>query len=284
MLSKDRLARERARRWWHTRRRIGSIERAAAFIDDVGFALLFPKPGLALPSLWEAASDRTIEDLARDWGPDIERVWWWKDELPARRLAWYGRFLHGRPSFLSREMLRLLYPRSGTPDDFRDADLSRDARRIAEILLTSGPTASGLVREAVGLGGKPGGARFTRALTELGRALVVTHAGTDDLGSGWPSSKLDLTARAFRLARRRTETRVAPAAETRVRRDARVPAARRYVATVVLARPADCARALGWTASQVRDAFEALVRLGDAIREGPAFIDPRARGYTGSAR
>src|SRR6266540_3814451 len=112
------LAQERARRWWRSRRPVRSIERAAAFVDDVGFALLFPSRGVELPSLLEATSDRTIGQLGVDWGPDTERVWWWKDELPRRGLAWYGRFLRGRPSLLSRELLADLYPRAGRAGDF----------------------------------------------------------------------------------------------------------------------------------------------------------------------
>lgn len=258
--SDERVERERAKRWWLTKRRIGSIERAAAFIDDVGFALLFPKAGLAVPTLWEAASDRPLATLPEDWGPDIQRVWGWKDELPERRLAWYGRYLFGRPSFLSVEMLRLLYPRGGHPDDFRDApNLAPDARRIAEVLLSSGATASGIVRQAVGLEGKAGGSRYNRAVTELARALVVTHAGAEDLGSGWPSAVLDLTARRFRLGRRAG--------------DVAERATRRFLRTVVRTRPGELARAFGWTASDARGELETLERRGSVRREGPAYLD-----------
>jgi hypothetical protein len=244
----ERLEDERARRWWRTKRRIGSIERAAAFIDDVGFALLFPKAGLAAPSLWEAVSN---------WGPDIQRVWGWKDELPERRLAWYGRFLFGRPSFLSLEMLRLLYPRAGRPDDFRDAGLSDDARRIAEVLLSSGPTASAILRQATGMDGKAGGARYTKATTELGRALVVTNAGTEDLGN-WPSAVLDLTARRFRVDRRAV--------------DAAEQASERYLRIVLSVRPGEFARAFGYSTSNARSRLETLVERGVARRDGSAYV------------
>lgn len=235
---------------------MASIERAAAFIADVGFALLFPKPGVALPSLWEAASDRPIRDLPQDWGPDIERVWGWKDELPRRRLAWYGRFLRGRPSFLSPDLLRDLYPRAGRPDDFRDADLERDARRIAELLLRNGPMPTALVREGVGLEGKTGAPRVSAALTELGRGLVVTHFGTEDEGSGWPSAVLELTARAFRIRRSGDRTR----------------GARRFLHSMIVARPADLAHAFGWSAADARAALEDLARRGEATRDGAAFV------------
>jgi hypothetical protein len=54
------LGRARAKRWWLAGRRVGSVERAAAFIDDVGFALLFPAPRVPLPSLWEAVAGDLI--------------------------------------------------------------------------------------------------------------------------------------------------------------------------------------------------------------------------------
>lgn len=254
----------RARRWWRSARRIGSFERAAAFVDDVGFALLFPKARLALPSLWEAASDRPLSSLPQDWGPDIERVWRWKDELPKRRRAWYGRFLHGRPSFLSPALLAELYPRAGRPDDFREAGLGRDARRIAEVLLASGPTSSAVLRQAVGLDGKAGGARFSQALSELGRELVVTHFGAQDEGSGWPAAVLELSARAFRL-------RVPRGPDA-----ARLAAAARFLDTMIAARPADLARAFGWTTSESRVVFEELERRGGADLQGALFVTRRA--------
>ena len=56
----DDLGARRTRRWWQTGRPIRSIGQAGAFIDDVGFALLFPGPGMALPSLYEAASEQPM--------------------------------------------------------------------------------------------------------------------------------------------------------------------------------------------------------------------------------
>lgn len=215
----DDLEAARARRWWRTGRRVGSLARAAAFVEDVGFALLFPKAGVELPSLWDAASDRPIRALGEEWGPDAERVWGWKDELPRRGLAWYGRFLRGRPSFLSPALLADLYPRSGRPDDFDEQPLSPEARRIARILLRSGPQPTSALREALDAQGRRGGERFEAALTELGRRLVVTHFGVEDEGAGWPSAVLELTARAFRIPRRRDPERA------RLRAAARLSAA-----------------------------------------------------------
>ncbi len=249
----------RARRWWLARRRIGSLERAAAFVEDVGFALLFPNKGVALPSLWEAVTDQPLHGLGMEWGPDAERVWGWKDELPRRGLAWYGRFLRGRPSFLSPALLADLYPRAGRPDDFEDSGFSQQAHRIARILLRSGPQPTSALREALDADSKRGGERVSQALTELGRGLVVTHFGIEDEGGGWPSSVLELTARAFSIPRRRNLDA------------ARLRAAHRFIDTLVAARPYELGNAFAWSAPAARAALEELVSRGDAVRDGPGY-------------
>jgi len=255
---------ERAKRWWQTRRPIGSITRAGGFISEVGFAFLFPNRSVAFPSLWEAASDRPVGESADDWGPEIQRVWGWKDELPLRRIAWYGRFIRGRPSFLSPEALADLYPRTGRPDDFEDAPLGPDARRIASVLLRSGPLPTVVLRQAVNLEGKQGGARFSAALTELGRALVVTHFGTEQENSGWPSAVLELTARAFPLPSRRNLE------------EGRRRAAERFLRTMVYTRPIELALAFGWKPAESRAILSELASRGGAVREGTGFLPSEA--------
>jgi hypothetical protein len=107
----DDLGARRARRWWQAGRPIGSIGRAAAFVDDVGFALLFPTAEAALPSLYEAASEQPLPLSEMVWGPDAQRVWAWKDELPTKGLAWSGRLLRGgRASFLAPGLLADWWP------------------------------------------------------------------------------------------------------------------------------------------------------------------------------
>jgi hypothetical protein len=249
----------RAERWWQTRPHLGRIDRAARFVDDVGFALLFPHGKVELPTLWDATSDRPLREVA-DWnGDDISRVWRWKDELPRRKLAWYGEFVRGRKSFLSPAMVADLYPRAGAPDDFGDAGLSESAYRIARILLRSGPQSKAALREALDIAGPGGTDRFNRAVGELGRALVVTGYGIADEGAGWPSGVLELTVRVFRIPRRRN-----PDA-------ARLRVARRFLDTMVFAQPYHLGNAFHWGAKAAREAFEDLVAAGDAERDGPGY-------------
>ncbi len=252
----------RARRWWSSRAKVTRIDRAAAFVEDVGFTLLFPNKGVVLPSLYDVASDRPLFSPAGDWGPDADRVWGWKDELPRRGLAWYGRFVRGRPSLLAPSLLADLYPRRGRPDDFEDAGLSPPAYRVARILLRSGPQSTAALREALDVEGKKATDAFYRTLTELDRGLVVTHFGIEDEGAGWPVPVLELTSRAFRIPARRSQDA------------ARLRAARRYLDTMLVARPFELGNAFGWGAETARSALETLVARKQAFSAPPAYHSP----------
>ena len=128
------LGRARERRWWVRGRRVRSIARAGLFVEDVGFALLFPSERVLVPSLWEAVAGEDVEPFATGMDVDEQRVWSWKDELPLRGLAWYGNFVAGRGSFLSPTLLQWLYPAYGETDDHKDMDLSATAHEIATAL------------------------------------------------------------------------------------------------------------------------------------------------------
>jgi hypothetical protein len=251
----------RARRWWQAGRPIRSIGRAEAFVADVGFALLFPATGVALPSLYEAASEQPMPFSEMAWGPDAQRVGGWKDELPGKGLAWSGRLLRpGGGSFLAPDLLANCYPRAGEPDDFHQAPLAEEARRIAETLLASGPLPTAVLRQAVGLEGRGGGARFSAAVVELGRALVCTSFGTEQVGSGWPSVVLELTARAFDLGGREPHE-----AGRRLR------VARRFLDTMLVASDRELASAFGWPRATAHAALEELVDRGEAVLEAGAY-------------
>src|SRR5919204_1278174 len=86
---------------------VRTLEEAAAFVDRVGIALLFPKDDIVLPSLWEAAGGAD-EFAVRDadgnfvrWTEPMDFVWPTKDELPARKLCAGGKHVRGRPAFVA---------------------------------------------------------------------------------------------------------------------------------------------------------------------------------------
>ena len=252
----DDLVAARARRWWAGRRKVGRIERAAAFVEDLGFALLFPNKGVALPSLYDVASDRPLFSPAGDWGPDADRVWRWKDELPRRGLAWYGKYLRGRPSLLAPSLLADLYPRRGRPDDFEDAGLSPAAYRVARILLRSGPQSTAALREALDVEAE--GVR--RLLPDLGERIARSSMHP----SAWRT-------RAAAGRPRCWSSPPAPSASPGVGATARLRAARRYLDTMLVARPYELGNAFGWGADGARAALDRLVQRRHALADPPSY-------------
>jgi hypothetical protein len=262
----------RARRWRLDQPPLVSHQQAADFIEEVGFALLFPKRGLELPALWSAVRQQDFSEQLV-WGPDIQRMWRWKDELPERGLAWYGHLLRGQPSFLSPALLAALYPRSGGADDFHGVALSHGARSLADLLLVNGPMSAAVLRQAAGFEGKAGSARMTKSVAELSRALVVTHYGVEEKCTGWPSAVFELTARAFAV----------PAAGSDA--DRRHLVARQFLSTMAAATASELARAFGYPAATARSMLAELVESGQATLDNdvytlkpPATLRPPPRG------
>jgi len=229
-------------RWWLRGRRIGSLERAASFVDDVGFALLFPTPKLLAPSLWEAVAGEDAEPFATGMGANEQKVWTWKDALPGRGLAWYGTFLAGRGSFLSPALLAALYPGAGEVDDHESMALSPTAHQIAR-LLGGEPLPSVVLRQLIGDRN-----RYQRAVVELQRHLLITTAGVQKQRTGWPSTLLDLTCRQFDVGGSLDHGF----------------ATRKFLGTMLQATPADLARIFRWPVAEAR------ARLGEQNNAGQA--------------
>jgi hypothetical protein len=247
----------RKRRWWVSGRRIGSIRRAAAFIDDVGFALLFPTDRVLVPSLWEAVAGEDTEPFATGMNSNEQRVWAWKDELPLRGLAWYGNFVGGRGSFLSPRLLRLLYPAYGEVDDHLELDLSPTAHEVAAALV-DGPVSSATLRALLG-----DRHRYQRAAVELQRQLLVTNAGVHQQASGWPSVLLDLTCRRFDVGEGQDQ----------------LAAAELFIGVVLDASVGDLARAFRWPVARARAHLDALVDSGRAVSDGHRYLVPSVRRH-----
>jgi hypothetical protein len=253
------LGRARERRWWVAGRRVRSIGRAGAFVEDVGFALLFPSERVLAPSLWEAVAGADAEPFATGMDVNEQRVWSWKDDLPRRGLAWYGNFVAGRGSFLSPPLLRWLYPASGGTDDHLDLDLSPTAHEIATAL-AEGPQPSATLRALIGDRG-----RYQRAAVELQRQLLVTTAGVDERASGWPTRVLDLTCRRFDVGRGQDQ----------------LAAAELFIRVVLEASAGDLARTFRWPVGKARGHLDALAAAARVTRAGNRYL---ASSVTGEFR
>jgi hypothetical protein len=237
---------QRARRWWVRGRRVGSVERAGKFVEDVGFALLFPAPRPIGPSLWEAVAGEDDEPFGTGMGANEQKVWSWKDELPRLGLAWYGAYLGGRGSFLSPALLAVLYPGAGELDDHEELELSPAAHEIAAALAVE-PLSSAALRSLLGDRN-----RYQRAITELQRSLLVTTAGVEDTGNGWPAALLTLTCEQFDVGGGRDHSQ----------------AALQYLDTMLDASPAELARAFRWSTPQARELLDELVDTDRATTDG----------------
>jgi hypothetical protein len=184
--------------------RVRAEEDAEAFINEVGLCLLFPSADVELPSLWEAicGEARPLPETHDSY--ELGLAWEWKDTLPARRAAIYGKFVRRKPVFVSRTLFPNLYALSGNygeADDYmeryKDGVLSEAAKRVCDALMEGGALATGELRKRAQMDGGRHGSLFTRALTELQMALLVTKGGISEEGSFGYAYVYDLIPRLY---------------------------------------------------------------------------------------
>lgn len=235
--------------------RIRSMDAAADFIDAVGFCLLFASTqGIELPSLFEAVKGRRDAHI-EDWDDDSDRVWVWKNDLPAERRAYYGKALaHGKPVFVSMGMLPPLYalvaPES-VDKAYARGQVSLDAKRVHDAVRALGPTPTQALRSAVGLDRPGDNRRYHHALDELQRSLVILPVGATLETGAWTSQIFELVSRWF-------PDQVARAQKLKVD-VARRTLVKRYIQTVVAASPPMIARVFGWSREMVLATLDDLV-------------------------
>src|SRR5436305_14968633 len=86
--------------------RVRTLAQAARWVAEVGLALLYPNGDYVLPALWEALTGRS--DM--DWeAPETWKVWAWKDELPAERLACVGLHVARTSSLISPALVGAVF-------------------------------------------------------------------------------------------------------------------------------------------------------------------------------
>jgi hypothetical protein len=171
-----------------------TVKQAAAWVDRVGLALVFPKGDVVLPSLWQAAGGED-EFAKRDengkfieWTPTMAYVWTTKDELPARGLCAAGKHLRGRASLVALDLLPALVALAP-----REA-LDGIEGEIVSVLESHGPLST---RELPDLLPHHERKRVRAALERLQKRFVVTNAGLEET-DGWPAIVVDLVARRYR--------------------------------------------------------------------------------------
>jgi hypothetical protein len=224
---------------------VRSLDAAAAFVERVGIATVFPSADLVLPSLWEAVAgtsevDWSVRDDAGgfvSFSPEFDRVWRWKDELPARRLAFAGKHLGRFVALLSADALREVYALREEPE------LGPLQQEIVAAVREQGPCSGPELRLLLGTSERK---KVAAAIDSLQRQLVLTNAGVVEQEQGWPAVRVDLLERRFRSGR-------LPAPE-----QARAQLARRVLDAAGEASAADVSAALGWRVKQAAAVLESL--------------------------
>jgi hypothetical protein len=231
-----------------------TLKQAAAWVDRVGLALVFPKDDIVLPSLWEAAGgedefakrDETGKFL--EWTKPMEFVWTTKDALPAAGHCAAGKHVRGRASFVALDLLPALValaPRDA-PDGIEG--------EIVELLGAHGPAST---RDLPDLLPHHERKHVRAALDRLQKRLVVTNAGLEDT-DGWPAIVVDLVERRFA-----DRLRALPEPD-----EARARLARRVLDTAGELTAEDLKGALGWRKA---DCVAALEETGAPASEEEAF-------------
>jgi hypothetical protein len=234
----------------HPPERVKTVRGASGFIDSVGFCVLFPVKNVPLPSLYYAVAKRR----PTGWDKYSQLVWKWKDELPKKHRAYYGKYFRARGSFLSLRFLPYflaLHGSAANPGEagayYQAGRISLDALELWQALGKHGPLPTLELRHACQMETQAGNKRFKKAIVELQGLLIVTHSGAEQETGAWASSRFDLVARCF-------PEQVAEARHIRIE-EARAAIAAKYRAFDPAAGPAQIARLFGWTKAQAVSAL-----------------------------
>jgi hypothetical protein len=190
-----------------------------------------------------------------DWDEDSDRVWVWKNDLPAERRAYYGKALMGRPTLVSLDMLPFLLASAGDEKFERlyaRGGISYEAKKIYDTLERFGPQPTLALRRAAGFDSKEGSTRYHRALDELQRRLFVMPVGATSTGKAWPTQIFELTGRWFP-----TQAEQARALDVY---EARRALLTRYLRTVLQAKPGTVARLFSLPRDQVNTLLDELTQ------------------------
>jgi hypothetical protein len=171
---------------------VRTLAQAAAWVNDVGLALLFPKADVVLPSLWEQVNGSPEENWAvREpdgtfvrWTEEMGFLWSAKDELPERGLVCVGKHVAKVATCVAPRLVPVLVAANGREpegDELLVADAVRDA----------GPLTGPQLREATGLVKK----QVDKASASLHGKLVLTNSHLVEQDGPWGALAHELVER-----------------------------------------------------------------------------------------
>ena len=231
---------------------IRTVAAAAAWVDEVGLALLFPKADVVLPSLWEQVNGSAEENWSiRDedgkfvsWSEPMGFLWPAKDELPEQGLACVGKHLARVVACVAPRLVPTLVGANREP---------ADDDPIVAAIREHGPLTGLQLREATGQDKK----QVDRAVASLHHRLVLTTSHLVEQDGPWGALAHDLLDRKWSVPKK------PPARD----------AARRELASLVLDRAgeltaADLAAPFGWRRKEAAAVLDEIAegRDGDGFR------------------
>ena len=230
---------------------VRSLEEAAAWIDGVGLALVFPKADLVLPSLWEQVNGSPEQNWAvRDpdggfvrWSEPMAFLWGAKDDLPAAGLACVGKHLARVTACIAPRLLPVLVASRAEPS------LDGFEAEVAGAISDGGPATGPELRAVLGAAKKD----VDRAVASLHRRLVLTTSHLVEQDGPWGAIAHDLLARKWRLPEALPD----------------LPEARAELARLVLAQAgelsaADLAAPFGWRRKEAAAVLDGIADGRDA--------------------
>jgi hypothetical protein len=154
---------------------------ALDFINELGFVWLIDLSDADLPSLHKAAPE-SYENPGLPWHDQIAHSWWdSKQTLSGRKACCYAKVLRGRGTFISWECFPLFYAVYATGneymEDYRRGILSRDEKRILDLIAGQPEISSRDLRRRFGSPGKDITRAMDRALQGLQETFRITVAG-----------------------------------------------------------------------------------------------------------
>jgi hypothetical protein len=232
---------------------VRTLTQAAAWVDDVGLALLFPKDDVVLPSLWEqvngsAASNWAVRGEAGEfvhWTEEMAFLWGAKDDLPAQGLVCVGKHVARVATCVAPRLVPALV---AAREPYEPEGVEAE---IVAAITRDGPLTGPELRDAVGAAKKD----VDKSVATLHRRLVLTNSHLVEQDGPWGAIAHDLLRRKWGVRKR------LPARD----------AARRELATVFLAAAGEVTAAdlspLGW---RRKEAAAVLDEVAES-REGEGF-------------
>lgn len=239
-----------------------SPEDQVRFIQQRGFVLLFPVHGLRYPSLLEATVGRPLLDFA--WDERARSMSTWHAQTLRSRKVGQSAVLAGQACVVSPNYLAQFFRVSELRGEATDCDRLKEAGNVGtdvvdlvKAIAAKGPMAVETLAQCCGMGQAAAQPRFTKAIAEARRHLLIVEVDTIEGKEGPAQAVYDLLPRVFPDVVKKAQTLSAQAAREHI--------VCRYLRNVLLDAAHEMARVLGWPESLVLSTCDALQRKGHVL-------------------